>query len=301
MKQKNLTKVLSQILYLLYILILLLVLIFWVSLSITSSFLQALVKVLSIIIIIIYFIYFIIIAFAVSRKTSQPALSPVKLETVKIELKKNKKYLQIALNSTIEEAKEIISQLPISDRILIEVGTPLIKIYGTNAISEIRLIVPPHTYIVADNKCADLASLEVEMMAKAGADAATCLGVAPIETIEAFIEECEKFNIDSILDMMNVESPLFLLKKLKKLPDIVLLHRGVDETEFSKEKQIPFYQIKQIKANYDILVGVAGGDTIREIQRAILNDADIVVIWKNFYKPSSETHGLAEEFLKEIK
>lgn len=216
-------------------------------------------------------------------------------------LEKRKKYLHIALNSTLEEAEEIIPQLPISDRILIEAGTPLIKIYGTEAVSRIKAMAPAGTYIVADNKCADLATREVEMMANAGASAATCLGVAPIETIDSFIEECQKFNIDSIIDMMNVESSLAVLKKLKKLPDVVMLHRGVDETEFSKEKQIPYYQIKQIKGNYDVLVAVAGGDTIREVQRATFNDADIVVVWKNFYQASEKTAQLAESFLKEIK
>ena len=216
-------------------------------------------------------------------------------------LEKRKKYLHVALNSTLEEAREIISQLPVSDRILIEAGTPLIKIYGTEAVSQIKEMAPTGAYIVADNKCADLAAREVEMMANAGANAATCLGVAPIETIDRFIEECQKFNIDSMIDMMNVDSALSVLKKLKKLPNVVMLHRGVDETEFSKEKQIPYYQIKQIKGNYDVLVAVAGGDTIREVQRATFNDADIVVVWKNFYQASAETVQLAESFLKEIK
>jgi len=192
-------------------------------------------------------------------------------------------------------------QLPTSERILIEAGTPLIKIYGTDAVWQIKKIAPPGAYIVADSKCADLASREVQMMAKAGASSATCLGVAPIETIDSFIEECQRFNIDSMIDMMNVESALAVLKKLKKLPDVVMLHRGVDESEFSKEKQIPYYQIKQIKGNYNVLVAVAGGDTIREVQRAILNDADIVVVWKNFYQPSSQTSQLAKSFLEEIK
>jgi len=219
----------------------------------------------------------------------------------KIRLQKRKKYLHIALNSTLEEAREIIYQLPFSDRILIEVGTPLIKIYGTSAITQIKNIVPANTYIVADNKCADLAWREVEMMANSGANAATCLGVSPIETINTFIEECEKYSIDSIIDMMNVENALTILKRLKKLPNVVMLHRGVDESEFSKEKQIPYYQIKQIKGSYNILVAVAGGDTIKEVQRAVFNDADIVVVWKNFYRPSSDTAQLAQDFLKEIK
>ncbi len=240
------------------------------------------------------------------KKTLIKSAIPLQIPSIlfnrtKIRLEKRKKYLHVALNSTLEEAREIISQLPTSDRILIEAGTPLIKIYGTEAISRIKEMAPAGAYIVADNKCADLAAREVEMMANAGANAATCLGVAPIETVDRFIEECQKFNIDSMIDMMNVESALAVLKKLKKLPDVVMLHRGVDETEFSKEKQIPYYQIKQIKGNYSVLVAVAGGDTIREVQRAIFNDADIVVVWKNFYQASAETAQLAESFLKEIK
>jgi len=45
-------------------------------------------------------------------------------------LDSRKRYLQIALNSTLEEAYIIISLIPVSDRILIEAGTPLIKRYG---------------------------------------------------------------------------------------------------------------------------------------------------------------------------
>ena len=216
-------------------------------------------------------------------------------------LNRRQKYLQIALNSDLSEAREIITQLPFSERILIEAGTPLIKIYGKRAISEIKSVATPETYIVSDTKCADLALRDVRMAAEVGARAVTCLGVAPVETIDRFIEECQKNGVDSMIDMMNVDDPVSVLKELKKPPDIVVLHRGVDETEFSKEKQIPFYQINQIKDNFDVFVSVAGGDTIDEVQRAILNGADIIVVWKAFYQSTDETAKLAEEFLKEIR
>ena len=216
-------------------------------------------------------------------------------------LKRRQKYLQIALNNTPYEAREIIAQLPFSERILIEAGTPLIKIYGKRVISEIKYGIREGTYIVADTKCADLALREVRMVAEAGAQAVTCLGVAPVETVDRFIEECQKNGVDSMVDMMNVDDPVSVLKELKNPPDIVVLHRGVDETEFSKEKQIPFYQINQVKDNFDVLVSVAGGDTIDEVQRAVFNGADIVVVWKAFYQSTAETAKLAEEFLKEIR
>ena len=49
------------------------------------------------------------------------------------------------------------------------------------------------------------------------------------------------------------------------------------------------------------MLSIAGGDSLREVQRAIFNGANIVVVWKEFYKLSSSTGKLAEDFLKEIK
>jgi 3-keto-L-gulonate-6-phosphate decarboxylase len=218
-----------------------------------------------------------------------------------VKLNKRQRYLQIALNSTLDEARSIISQLPKSERILVEAGTPLIKMYGAEAIRAVKAAAWPGAYIVADTKTTDLAEREVVMAAQAGAHAITCLGVAPVETIDRFISACQENGVDSMIDMMNVDRANLVLKKLKQLPDVVILHRGVDESEFSREKQIPFYQIKQIKGSCNILVSVAGGDDIREVQRAVFNDADIVVVWKDFYRSTIETAKLASQFLYEVK
>jgi len=142
---------------------------------------------------------------------------------------------------------------------------------------------------------------EVEIAREGEANAAVALGHAPIETLDAFIENCEKAGLDSMIDMMNFEFPLNVLRQLKKPPQVVILHRGVDEETFNPEKEVPFHEIQRIKSNYDIMVAVAGGDAFDEARRAIFNDADIVVVWKSFYKSSAETAKLAEEFLKEIR
>ena len=49
-----------------------------------------------------------------------------------------KHYLQVAFNSTLDDAQSIISILPPSDRIIIEAGTPLIKRYGMEAVSSLH-------------------------------------------------------------------------------------------------------------------------------------------------------------------
>ncbi|MCD6528085.1 hypothetical protein J7K44_00335 [bacterium] len=263
-------------------------------------------------------------------------------------LDKKQRYLQIALNSTLNEARSIINQIPLDKRIIIEVGTPLIKAYGVIGIRTIRLWweqrvlgynsktskdfktgsllldlliklikttssskiekgisnnkeVPFTPYIVADLKCMDRGAREVEIAKEGGANAAVALGQAPIETLDAFIKKCEEYNLDSMIDMMNVEFPLKILRRLKKLPNVVILHRGVDEEHFNPEKEIPFHEIQRIKSNYDVMISVAGGDTFQEVQRAIFNDADIVVVWKSFYTTTADTAKLAQEFLKEIR
>lgn len=267
-------------------------------------------------------------------------------------LNHRKKYLQVAFNSTLNEARSIIGRLPVSDRIIYEAGTPLIKRYGMEAVrklvqwtsggvSPLDFSAPQKTgsakglgqylleslvagtslatqdeespvirahraggsssYVVADMKTMDRGATEVEMVAQAGGSGIIALGSAPTETLNAFIASCHANGLDAMLDMMNVEYPVNILRKLKTPPDVVIVHRGVDEERDNREKQIPLHEIRRIKGNYDLLVSVAGGDTPREVQRAVFNDADIVVIWKSVYHQNEETLTLVEGFLKNIK
>lgn len=220
-------------------------------------------------------------------------------------LDRKKNYLQIALNSTLDEAHSIINDLPGSERILIEAGTPLIKQYGIGVVANLRQwwqeksgTVP---YVVADLKTMDRGETEVRIAQACGASAVIALASAPLETVNVFIESCDKFGLDSMIDMMNIDQPVKVLRKLKKLPKVIVLHRGVDEEVYNKDKPIPYLQINKIRASYNCLIAIAGGDTIREVQRAIFNDANIVVVWKEFYTSSQDTGRLAEEFLKVIK
>ncbi|HUW22340.1 MAG TPA: orotidine 5'-phosphate decarboxylase / HUMPS family protein [Candidatus Bathyarchaeia archaeon] len=253
-------------------------------------------------------------------------------------LSKKKKYLQIALNSTLDQAQRIINQLPVNDRILIEAGTPLLKAYGETGIrriknwweqklwgtnlsptptknlnqiiqllkgNEINLLgTKPENrlfpYIIADYKAMDRGATEVGIAARAGANAITVLGQAPVETIDLLIKACLEEKIDSIVDMMNVNQPYKVLRRLKKLPTVVMLHRGVDETDRGN-KPVPIHQINKIKGTFDVLVAIGGGDTLREVQSAVFNGAEIVMVWKEFYELQDTTAQLATEFLQEVK
>jgi len=222
-------------------------------------------------------------------------------------LNKKLKYLQIAFNRSMPEVHQMINLLPASERIIIEAGTPFVKQYGQDGIASLKgwwdakLQAGRRSYIVADLKCMDRGSTEVGAAASAGASAATCLGLAPIETIDEFIKKCQQSNIDSMIDMMNVEFPFEILPKLKKLPDIVVLHRGVDEGIRNREKQLPLHLIHRIKGTYNLVISLAGGETVKEVISSYFNDADVVVVWRPFYEEPQETSSLAQEFLKTIK
>lgn len=223
-------------------------------------------------------------------------------------LDRRHRYLHIALNSTMSDAYRIIRSLPPSSRIILEAGTPLIKRYGVEAIGEIGSLwrsrlagtsLPP--YIVADMKIMDRAETEVSIARSAGASGVIALGQAPVETLDRFVVVCQELAVDSFIDMMNVAEPLKILRKLKKVPDVVLLHRGVDEETYNKGIPIPYVQITKVLSAYDVMIGIGGGDTIREVQRAVFNNASIVMVWKNFYTAQDDTATLAESFLREVK
>jgi 3-keto-L-gulonate-6-phosphate decarboxylase len=218
-------------------------------------------------------------------------------------LDKKAKYLQIAFNRSLDEVMKMVAALPASEKIIIEAGTPFIKNYGSAGIVALNRAWSENLkkpgYVVADLKCMDRGSTEVEAVALAGARAATCLGLAPIETIDEFIRECNRVKIDSMIDMMNVEFPFEILQKLKKLPTVVVLHRGADENEKNKAKKIPHDQIHRIKGTYGkVLISVAGGETAKDVMRSFFNDADIAVIWRPFYDNPEGTAKLASDFLK---
>ncbi|MEK7461005.1 MAG: orotidine 5'-phosphate decarboxylase / HUMPS family protein, partial [Patescibacteria group bacterium] len=165
----------------------------------------------------------------------------------RLRLNRRTHYLQVALNRTLADAARIISTLPISDRIILEAGTPLIKSEGMQAVRAISNWGSAHfgrpVYVVADLKTMDRGATEVDLATDAGASGVVALGAAPIETLNQFVARCAERGVDSLLDMMNIEFPIEVLAQLKKRPDVVILHRGVDETAFNKEKPIPYAAI----------------------------------------------------------
>jgi len=210
-------------------------------------------------------------------------------------------YLQVAIDiPDIEFVKKVLKQLPQSDHLILEAGTPLIKKYGLNVIGQMRE-ARPNAFIVADLKTLDTGNLEARMVADATADAVVISGLAPISTIEKAIKEAKKTGIYAYIDMLNVADPVKVLKELSVKPDVIELHRAID-AEDSAHAWGSIPELKKIHPK--LLVAVAGGIGKLEEGAARVTDAteagaDIMVVGRAITK-AKDVRSVAEIFLEEM-
>jgi 3-hexulose-6-phosphate synthase (EC 4.1.2.43) len=206
----------------------------------------------------------------------------------------NPPYLQVALdNPNISAILSIVNQIPKSDHVILEAGTPLIKRYGVDVISKLRE-VRPDAFIVADLKTLDTGNLEARMVADATADAIVVSALAPIATMNKVIEEAHKTGIYAFMDTLNCDDPVAVLKQLDVLPDVVELHRGIDVEGTAHA----WGSIEAIKAlSPKILVAVAGGVRIDTMPDALAAGADILVVGRAITN-AKDVRQVAEKFIE---
>ncbi|MHA1263798.1 MAG: bifunctional 5,6,7,8-tetrahydromethanopterin hydro-lyase/3-hexulose-6-phosphate synthase [Candidatus Helarchaeota archaeon] len=203
-------------------------------------------------------------------------------------------YLQIALDvPSKERTLKIIQQLPKSDRIILEIGTPLLKHYGTQLIGELRETIQA-AFFIADLKTLDVGKVEVDLAFEETADAVVAAGLASIQTLDKFVYEAARVGIYSFIDMMDVENPLEKLKQLKQLPDVVILHRAIDTEETDKPRWNLIKELKEIGVK---MIAVAGGIRPQTAPDALKQGADIIIVGR-YITQSKDVERSTREFLK---
>jgi bifunctional enzyme Fae/Hps len=206
-------------------------------------------------------------------------------------------YLQISLdNPELDRAKKVIAEIPGSDRIIIEAGTPLIKRYGTRVIQELRQ-TSKDAFMVADLKTLDVGKVEVDIAYEDTADAVVAAGLAPPETLDAFVHEAKRLGIYGMVDMLNVEDPVGKLKSLKEFPDVVILHRGIDQ-ETGRTcglERIPI--LRRTFSDKRFLIAVAGGIVPETAKEALDQGADIVIVGR-YVTQSKDIERAVRDFLE---
>jgi bifunctional enzyme Fae/Hps len=204
-------------------------------------------------------------------------------------------YIQVALDHpALEKQIKVVKQLPKSDRIILEVGTPFLKKYGVESIKQIR-DVAKEKFIVADLKTLDVGKLEVDFAFDATADAVVASGLAATASLDKFILEAQRLGIHAFVDTMEVQNPIEKLSSLKETPDVVIIHRAIDVEQSAAGDKSPDAQQKQrwalvpkIKELYAsqkkasgrdrVLVAVAGGIEPSSAAYAIDQGADILIV-----------------------
>jgi len=210
-------------------------------------------------------------------------------------------YLQIALDITsINRIKEMIrNEIPKSDRLILEAGTPLIKKYGVRVLRELREVAPD-LFIIADLKTLDVGKVEVDLAYEETADAVVCSGLATVDTLNKFIYEAKRLGIYAIVDLMNVTNVIEKIKSLGDIPDVLIFHRGIDtETSGGKSRWDLIKEVKQEFSDKKFLVAVAGGIRPENTKDALEKGADIVIVGR-YITQARDVEKSVREFLKTI-
>ena len=206
-------------------------------------------------------------------------------------------YVQIALDvPSLERTKEIISALPDSDRIILEVGTPLLKKYGVKAISELRELAKDK-FIIADLKTLDVGKVEVDLAFGETADGVVVAGLAAKQVLDKFIYEAKRLGIYAIMDMMEVEDPIRKLRLLKNFPDVIILHRAIDVEKVGTHRMEFIQKLRKAFPQKKFLVAVAGGITPETAKQALDYGAGIIIVGR-YITQSRDVRRSVREFLE---
>ena len=177
----------------------------------------------------------------------------------------------------------------------IEAGTPLIKSEGAEAVRALRREFP-NRKIIADTKTMDVGSFEVEIMAKAGADIVTVLGLADDATIEEAVMAGRKYGAEIMVDMINVPDRVQRAKEVEKLgAAYICMHMGID-TQMRGEEP-PIDVLRKIVDAVSIPVAVAGGITAENAGEYVEAGATDVIVGGAIIK-TEDIKGAAENVKK---
>ncbi len=157
----------------------------------------------------------------------------------------------------------------------LEVGTPLIKSEGLDAVRELKRRFPGMT-IVADMKIMDAGRIEVESAAKAGAAIIDVLGTAADATIEECVQAGKNYGARIVVDLIAVPDPVGRAKRAEELgADYISVHVAIDEQMRGHD---PFAVLQAVSQAVRVPVGVAGGINSETAAQAVAHGASYVVV-----------------------
>jgi 3-hexulose-6-phosphate synthase/6-phospho-3-hexuloisomerase len=184
--------------------------------------------------------------------------------------------LQVALDVVdLHRALQIADEAVKGGADWLEVGTPLIKSEGMNAIRALKKKFPEHT-IVADMKTLDVGAFEVEMASKAGASVICVMGMADDPTITESVNSAKKYGSKVMVDLLNVPNKPARARQVQEFGvEYVCTHISIDAQMVNKS---PLNDVKNISKAVKIPIGVAGGLNSETVPEAVKAGANIIIV-----------------------
>ncbi len=168
-----------------------------------------------------------------------------------------KAKLQLALDML-----DLTQAMRLLDRVhdyldIIEIGTPLLKYQGVDAIQKIRNAYPDKL-VLADAKTMDTGEYEADFCFKAGADLMTVLGAADDATIAGAVRSAERHRRGVVVDLINVSHKSLRARQAAELgAAAVAVHSGIDQQRLGLTPLADLAEIAASKPGVDL--AVAGG------------------------------------------
>lgn len=190
--------------------------------------------------------------------------------------KTNNTKLQVALDFLeLDRALAVAKQAVAGGAEYIEIGTPLIKSEGLDAVRKARAMFPDKI-IIADTKTMDAGKIEAEAAAKAGANIMTVLGCADEATIRECVEAGKHYGLQVAVDLLGVADPVKFAAVAKELGVAWLdVHCAIDQ---QMKGQNPFELLGKLRKATDLILAVAGGINSETAADAIAAGADVVIV-----------------------
>jgi len=121
-----------------------------------------------------------------------------------------------AIKIAEEAIRGILGETGDDSKAWVELGTPLIKSEGMNAVREMRKKFPRVT-ICADTKTMDAGATEVEMAAKAGANIVFIPECFPDSCISEAILAAKKYGVRLAADLISITDPVKRAAELEEM------------------------------------------------------------------------------------
>jgi 3-hexulose-6-phosphate synthase/6-phospho-3-hexuloisomerase len=189
-----------------------------------------------------------------------------------------KPIVQVSLDVTsIEEALHLAEIAVRAGVDWLEAGTPLILAEGMHAVRALKQRFPDKP-VVADLKTMDGGYLEVEMMAKAGADMVVVMGMATPATVRAVVRAARDYGIKVMGDIMGAPDKAACARFLEAQGvDYIIVHTGYDESHEDTSLS-PLNDLPAVVAAVKAPVQAVGGLTLDQIVQTPRLGAPLVVV-----------------------